>query len=174
MKKTNNFLIAICALIFIWFWSDKMYYEMEARKQRIHFKSDGLMPSWNSELSDSELIPNGIVIYANHQGHFTGTVLINNVKMPFMIDTGATSTTVPAELAKKANMPFYETIKSYTANGIAYGQASEIKSLKLGNAIIINIDGHINYKFDQVLIGMNALKLFSVEFDNEKITLIAR
>ncbi len=46
---------------------------------------------------DIQPISDGIVLKADRQGHFRGTVLINNIPMPFLIDTGATTHTHQAK-----------------------------------------------------------------------------
>ena len=35
-------------------------------------------------------VSGGVILKTDRQGHFRGTALVNNVPMPFMIDTGAT------------------------------------------------------------------------------------
>lgn len=164
-------------LAIIWYWSDRIYYRMQDRHQAIAFQPDTLMPGFSPETeedsSTTELIPGGIVIKANKQGHFTGTVLINGVAMPFMIDTGATQTVVPVKMANKARLPIGRIGQSETAGGIAPNVATQIGNLKIGNAEIKNIEARINYSLDEVLIGMNTLKFFSMSTKGDEMTLIA-
>ncbi|MDD5272158.1 MAG: retropepsin-like aspartic protease [Methylovulum sp.] len=120
-----------------------------------------------------ELDQEDIVIHGDNKGHFRGRALINGVSMPFLIDTGATTTAIPSKLAKAAKLPIGETGMVSTANGLAEVQATEIKELKLGNAIIKNTEAAISDQLDEVLIGMSALKHFQVRFENNTLILVA-
>jgi aspartyl protease family protein len=120
----------------------------------------------------SDLIPGGIILKADRQGHFRGTVLVNNVSMPFMIDTGATTTTIPANMAVEAGLPVGRSIQSNTAGGKVLEHLTRIGSLKIGNAEIRNLDASINQHLAEVLIGMNTLKYFHMTQDGNTLTLV--
>jgi len=121
---------------------------------------------------ETTLIPGGVVLHADRSGHFKGTVLINGVVMPFMIDTGATTTTVPANMAQQAGLPFGMLVKSKTAGGIVEDHTTRIDSLKIGNAEITNLNASINQHIDHVLIGMNTLKYFHMTQSENKLTMV--
>lgn len=118
-----------------------------------------------------ELIEGGLVLHADRQGHFRGTVLINEVAMPFMIDTGATHTVIPAALAKQAGLPIGQLGSSQTANGTAVIMSTQIASLKLGDAELRNLPASVSFSLDEVLIGMNTLKWFNIVVQNNSMTL---
>ncbi len=118
------------------------------------------------------IIPGGIALTRDRQGHFRGTVLINNIKMPFMIDTGATRTSIPREMAIKAGLPFGQIVQTNTANGKNLSHETHINELKLGNVTIKNIKANINDHLTEVLIGMNTLKYFRMIQDNNTLTLV--
>ena len=124
-------------------------------------------------IKEPELIPGGIVIKADAQGHFRGTAFINNVAMPFLIDTGATETVVPVALANQALLPIGQVGQSDTAGGIAPNVSTRINSLKIGNAEIKSINAHVNFSVNEVLIGMNTLKYFNMLIKNNTMTLVA-
>lgn len=117
-------------------------------------------------------ISGGIRIKADKQGHFRGTVLINNVPMPFLIDTGATKTVIPEKFAASAGLPFGRAIQASTAGGKVYERETRISSLKIGNAVIRNLDAHINGHLDEALIGMNTLKYFRMTQNQNILTLV--
>lgn len=121
---------------------------------------------------ETALIPGGVVLQADRTGHFKGTVLINGVAMPFMIDTGATTTTVPTKMAEKAGLPFGMPVKSKTAGGIVEDHTTRIDSLKIGNAEITNLTAGINQHIDHVLIGMNTLKYFHMTQNENRLTMV--
>lgn len=118
-------------------------------------------------------ISGGLEITADRQGHFRGTAYINNVPMPFLIDTGATLTSIPANLAYAANLPVGMPINSNTAGGKVVDRLTQLTSLKIGNAEIRNLDAAINQHLEEVLIGMNTLKYFTITQSGNTMTLVA-
>ena len=104
--------------------------------------------------------PAGLTLRSDRTGHFRGTAMINNVPMPYMIDTGATVTVIPKELADAAKPPIGRDTDTATAGGTVKVSQTKISKLKIGNLEIDNLDGLISYDFNYVLIGMNALKHF--------------
>jgi aspartyl protease family protein len=120
-----------------------------------------------------DLLAGGIILKTDRQGHFRGTVLINNVPMPFLIDTGATKTSIPAKMAAIAKLPLGSPIESNTAGGQVIDHLTQINSLKIGNAEIRNLNANINQYLDEVLIGMNTLKYFQMTQKGNTLTLIA-
>lgn len=120
-----------------------------------------------------ELMPCGMILHADRNGHFRGTLQINGVEMPFMIDTGATQTTIPARLATAAGLPFGKNVAMETAGGLVIAQQTRIDNLKLGNAEIKNLDANINQHLNEVLIGMNTLKYFRMIQNADTLTLLS-
>jgi aspartyl protease family protein len=176
----KNLLITLIGLIVMWYGSDKIYYRMQDRHQEIKFHPETILPGLPHEQQQQEQqeqqqenIPSGISLKADNQGHFRGTLLINNIPMPFMIDTGATQTAIPIAMANRAKLPIGEIGRTVTANGLADNLSTQIESLKLGNAEIKNTKAIVLYKLDEVLIGMSTLKLFSMFIKNNTMTLMA-
>jgi aspartyl protease family protein len=120
-----------------------------------------------------DLVSGGVILKTDRQGHFRGTALVNNVPMPFLIDTGATKTSIPAKMAVAAALPFGREIQSSTAGGQVIDRLTQINSLKIGNAEIRNLDANINQYLDEVLIGMNTLKYFHMTQSGDTLTLVA-
>lgn len=116
---------------------------------------------------------NEAIINADQNGHFRGTVLINNVAMPFLIDTGATKTIIPGKLAASAKLSYGRYIQASTAGGKVSQRETTIKTLELGPIKIQNLDASINDHLDVVLIGMNALKHVSMSQNGNTLTLVA-
>ncbi|MGZ8236596.1 MAG: retropepsin-like aspartic protease family protein [Methylobacter sp.] len=125
-----------------------------------------------SERKSPDLITGGIILKADRQGHFRGTALVNNVPMPFMIDTGATTTAIPAKMATTSGLPFGRSIQTHTAGGLVTDRQTHINSLKIGNVEIRNLDAQINEHLDEVLIGMNTLKYFHITQNENTLTLV--
>ncbi len=115
----------------------------------------------------------GIVLKADSQGHFRGTVSINGVSMPFLIDTGATITVVPARMAYSAKLPYGRYVQARTAGGRIVERETVIRTMTLGDAEIRNLNAYTNEYVDEVLIGMNTLKYFRMIQDGRTLTLVA-
>ncbi|MGJ0484294.1 MAG: retropepsin-like aspartic protease family protein [Methylomicrobium sp.] len=126
-----------------------------------------------SEIKLPYFAPSGIVLKTDQQGHFRGTVLVNDVPMPFLIDTGATKTVLPVKMAIAAGLPFGRAVQTNTAGGKVSDHLTRINSLKIGNAEIRNLDANINEHLDEVLIGMNTLKYFRMTQNGNTLTLEA-
>jgi aspartyl protease family protein len=124
-----------------------------------------------AERKAPDLITGGIVLKADRQGHFRGTALVNNVPMPFLIDTGATSTVIPKNMAIRAGLPFGRQVQSNTAGGQITHHLTQIKSFRIGNVTMRYLDAQINPYLDEVLIGMNTLKYFRMTQTGNTLTL---
>lgn len=120
-----------------------------------------------------ELIPGGVMLRADQNGQFRGTALINDVAVPFLIDTGATQTAIPASLAGAAGLKYGRTVQNHTAGGIVTDHMTRIDHLKIGNAEIKNLQATINQHLQEVLIGMNTLKYFRMTQAGNTLTLVA-
>ncbi len=118
-------------------------------------------------------IPGGLILQADASGHFRGTVLINDVSMPFMIDTGATQTVIPEQLAAEAGLPIGRQVQTSTAGGQVIDHLTRIDSLKIGNAKINSLPAIINRHLSEVLIGMTTLKHFQMTQNKDTLTLVA-
>jgi aspartyl protease family protein len=126
-----------------------------------------------SEIKLPYFTPGGITMKTDRQGHFRGTVLVNNMPMPFLIDTGATKTVIPVKMAIAAGLPFGRAVQSSTAGGKVVDRITRINTLKIGNAEIRDLDANINEHLDEVLIGMNTLRYFHMTQNGDTLTLVA-
>lgn len=160
----------------LWYGADAF---LKYQASGIHFTLPGFspLPAFIPETpiitAEPEAISGGITLKADRQGHFRGTVLINNVAMPFLIDTGATTTTIPEKLAYAAQLPFGRSVQSKTAGGKVVDRLTKLNSLKIGNAEIRHLEANINSYLDEVLIGMNTLKYFNMTQSGNTMTLVA-
>lgn len=131
-------------------------------------------PLYSPPAVTEEPTSGGVILKTDRQGHFRGTVLINNVPMPFMIDTGATRTVIPRRWVSEAGLVPGQYRRANTAGGNVVEQNTQIATLRIGNAIIKNLDASINEHLDEVLIGMNTLKYFHMTQSDNTLTLIAK
>jgi len=118
-----------------------------------------------------DIVPGGFVLQKDRQGHFRGIATLNDIPVTFLIDTGATVTTIPAKIAVAAKLKSGFEIKTQTAGGIVTGNMVVIDSLKIGGVEITNLYAGINNHIDEVLIGMNTLKFFDMTQSGDTLTL---
>ncbi len=114
-----------------------------------------------------------ITLTADAYGHFRGKVLINNISMPFLVDTGATKTVIPEEMAKKANLPFGKKVATNTAGGKVFAHQTQIDTFNIQGVQINKLEAQINPHLHEVLIGMNTLKYFNMTLKGPHLTLVS-
>ncbi|WP_445371230.1 retropepsin-like aspartic protease family protein [Methylomonas sp. HW2-6] len=159
-------LMPLAALAGLWYGADALLAKQAATR---HPLPEIVL----SATADGEVGGTGAVrIKADSQGHFRGTLLINNVPMPFMIDTGATKTSIPEKYARAAGLPVGGAVQAETAGGRVTDYQTRIASLKLGSLELRNLDAHINRYLDEVLVGMNTLKYFRIEQKGDSLVLV--
>lgn len=167
-------LLLLLALLVVLFrvGNDAMQRRDAATTQRSQL-SDAETVATNDDRDSAESIAGGLIIKADPSGHFRGKLLIDDVEMPFLIDTGATQTVIPQALAEQANLPQGRVIQTSTAGGQVNNHLTRINRMQLGNAELKNLQAIINPHLDEVLIGMNTLKYFRITQQRDTLTLIA-
>jgi len=115
-----------------------------------------------------------VVLQRNRYGHYNLTGYINNQEVEFLVDTGATTISVPAHLANKIGLQRLYEVEFDTANGLAKGYATRIDSTRIGKIELNDLEASINPNVDDdtVLLGMSFLK--RIEFTQRGDTLILR
>ena len=88
-----------------------------------------------------------------------------------MIDTGASTVTIPQGPANQAGLVCLSQSMSQTANGLAQTCTTVIQKLKFGSFILTNVEATIAPNLAQPLLGMNVLKQFRVEQDSGEMRL---
>ena len=133
-------------------------------------------PNKNVTSKISKSGENVILLKANRYNHYVVSGKINGTKVEFLVDTGASSVSVPGHIAKAIGLEFGRSITVLTASGQALAYTTDIKTLSIGDielgeirATIIPADTS-----DKILLGMSALKKFSFTQENGVLTLQLR
>lgn len=110
-------------------------------------------------------------------GHFWVEAEVNGVTVPFLIDTGATLTTVSAQYAEDLGLEPRDggmPIVLQTANGAITAQLTTIDSLSFGNIEAAGLDGVIAPNIGPTnVIGMNLMsRLGSWRVENNTMILV--
>jgi aspartyl protease family protein len=105
-------------------------------------------------------------------GHFYIIITINNKNILFLIDTGATVTSLSKKDAKRVGIDVdnlsYD-VKTNTASGVSYNASIKLQNIKINNLIFDDMWAMVNgNNVDTSLLGMNflnRLKKYNVEKD---------
>lgn len=138
---------------------------------------DGLL-DWrdnpNQHLQTS--VDNGVrqvVLRRNAQGHYVAPGAINGHPVRFFLDTGATTVSIPAELADPLGLRAGPGEPVSTANGVITVYRTEIEQLSLGEIQLQGVRAHLNPRMsgDTVLLGMSAMAHLELIQRGETLTL---
>lgn len=119
---------------------------------------------------------NELKITKSNDNHFYIAVNINNKKILFLIDTGATTTTLTLNDAKKLGIDIDRlnfNVPLNTANGVSFGASTEVYNIKIGDFTIDSMWVIVSKDLDgKSLLGMNFLnKLNGYDIRQDKMTL---
>ena len=104
-----------------------------------------------------------ITLERGRYGHYLVTGTINGAKADFLVDTGASSVSIPVEIANNAGLERGPEITISTANGIRIAYRTEIDQLRIGDLEIRNATAHINPGLTgDVLLGMSVLQNYEL------------
>ncbi|MHC8337230.1 retropepsin-like aspartic protease family protein [Pseudomonas sp. HLT2-19-2] len=115
-----------------------------------------------------------VKLASNSQGHFVASGQINGQPVDFMLDTGATDVSVPAEMAERLKLEKGFGVTLSTANGLTQGYRTRIDRLQLGDIVLRDVRALVVPGLDgkQVLLGMSALN--RLEFTQRGGTMLLR
>lgn len=99
-----------------------------------------------------------IMLTRNKQGHYVFDGEINHKTVTFLVDTGATITSIPAHFKEQLELETGAPFSVSTANGLATAYRTELNELKMGNIILNNVEASLNPGLSDILLGMNVLK----------------
>lgn len=117
---------------------------------------------------------NIVTLKRNRYGHYVTQGKINNQKVTFLLDTGASDISIPDKIAKKLKLKYGSEQRYQTANGIITGNLTTLNKVSIGTIKLDNVRASINSKMknDEILLGMSFLKF--IEFTQRGDTLILR
>jgi len=121
-----------------------------------------------------------VVLTGDSKGHFLTTVAVNGTSIQFLVDTGATSVTISADDARRANVAYSasDRVTMQTANGAAAAYRVKFNTVKLGDITLNNVDGLVmegnglGGRFG--LLGMSFLSRTDMKREGDSLTLVKR
>ena len=95
-------------------------------------------------------------------GHFYLPGSIATIPVTFMVDTGASVTSISSDLARQAGIRNCKEVQFQTANGTATGCIALVPRMTLGNFVLENITVAVMPNMETNLLGANVLRNFQV------------
>ncbi len=101
-----------------------------------------------------------VILKQNRQGHYIADGKLNGHWATFVLDTGATNISIPAEVADEMGITEGRPERTRTANGDIVVYRVILESVSLGAIELKNVTAHINPHMNgkAVLLGMSFLK----------------
>jgi aspartyl protease family protein len=90
-------------------------------------------------------------------GHFHWPGRVNGVAVDFLLDTGATGTTLPLALAQQAGLESIGSMRSETAAGVVSGQIARADIELDGGVRLTNLRVSVLPRLSSPLLGMDVL-----------------
>jgi clan AA aspartic protease (TIGR02281 family) len=95
-------------------------------------------------------------------GHFYVPGTIDKTPATFMVDTGASVTSISSELARQVGIFNCKEVQFQTANGAATGCIALVRHMTLGNFTLENITVAVMPNLETSLLGANVLRNFQI------------
>lgn len=114
-----------------------------------------------------------ITLKRNRYGHYVASGRINGKAVEFMLDTGATDISIPAQLAEELGLTRGIELEYKTANGTVIAYATRLESVSMGDIDVQNVRASINPNMQdtEILLGMTFLKTLEFSQRGDILTL---
>lgn len=115
-----------------------------------------------------------VVLQQNNYGHYVVNGEINNAPVIFLLDTGATSVSIPETLANSIGLQKENSYWVNTANGRIKVYRTTLDVLRIGEINLYNVDANINPSdtTNEILLGMSALRQIEFSQQGKQLTLL--
>ena len=81
-----------------------------------------------------------VVLKQNRAGHYVANGAINGRQVTFLLDTGATSVSVPASVANRLGLKRGAPLRARTANGVVTTYATRLDEVRLGMSFLRKLE----------------------------------
>ena len=115
-----------------------------------------------------------IVLAVGTGGHYTTMGAINGHSVPFLVDTGATTIAMGADVASRIGLDPADSQQSMamTANGAVSTRTIMLKQVTIGDVTVYNIEAMVMPQaMPVVLLGNSFLSHFQMHSDNDTLVL---
>ena len=127
----------------------------------------------NRELVLSAATPSEVTLRRNRHGQYLAEGAINQRRVTFLVDTGATLVSVPLRLARRLGLRRGAAVSIETANGKAQAFLTRLDSVSLGKIELQDIRALINpgQQGEEILLGMSFLKRLEFTQKGRELTI---
>ena len=114
------------------------------------------------------------LLKSDNRGQYIFSGFINDKKVKFLLDTGATTVAIPEHMANYLHLGRGSQYMTMTANGMAPAFNTLIKDLRVGNIQLAGVQGALlpGMQGDVVLLGMSFLKDLEIIQKSGEISLV--
>ena len=115
-----------------------------------------------------------IVLPVGSGGHYTAMGAINGHSVPFLVDTGATTIAMGADVANRIGLDPADSTQSaaMTANGAVATRTITLRQVTIGDVTVYNVEAMVMPQaMPVVLLGNSFLSRFQVRLDNDTMVL---
>jgi aspartyl protease family protein len=133
----------------------------EAAKLTIWTSADGAAPK--------------LTLRADRYGQYELTGSANGQNVKFLLDTGASGISIPANVANRLNLSRGRSFTVSTANGQVTVYSTQLDNVSIGPFTLENVSAHINPGMDGdiALLGMSFLRHFEMIHRSGELTISA-
>lgn len=117
------------------------------------------------------------ILTADIQGHFIVTGSINGQSAKFLVDTGASSVSMGADVAKRLGIPYQKGKRALmsTANGVTQVYLVSLNNVKVGDISLNGVEGTVHETtMPVVLLGMSFLNRVDMKREGASMVLTKR
>lgn len=118
-----------------------------------------------------------VKLKADARGHFVTNGAINRQSVRFLVDTGASLTTLSKREARRIGLRYSggDSVRTMTANGAVDGWQVDLDSVRVGNVTVRDVEAVvIDTDLPVVLLGMTFLNRFDMERSGTTLVLERR
>jgi aspartyl protease family protein len=118
-----------------------------------------------------------VKLKADARGHFITNGMINRKSVRFLVDTGASATTLSRKEARRIGLSYSNgaSVRTMTANGSVNGWRVELDTVRVGNVTVHDVEAVvIDTDLPVVLLGMTFLDRFEMERTGSTLVLQRR
>lgn len=114
-----------------------------------------------------------VVLRRSRSGHYTAPGLINGEPVVFLLDTGATTVSIPETVAQRIGLQRGAPGRVNTANGVITVYQTQLQSVSLGGIEQQGVRAHINPHMPSeiVLLGMSFMQHLEMVQSGDTLTL---
>lgn len=137
---------------------------LKPEKENRHFQVDLANFDQTQKESVGRASPNPVILRQGRNGNYFVSGSVNGYTVNFMVDTGASLTTISKQTAAAAGIQSSCTPRSFhTANGEVIGCVATIHEITFDKFRLVNVDVAVMPNMQGALLGMNVLGQFKMQ-----------